>query len=394
MMPSVAIAQRGSPDDGRSHTLVAQQDDLRGLIRDEIEDSGFLRDRIQDEVDRSFNGTMVLINVLLVVLTFLPILSAIYIWLLRRSVVNQIVQDSRDQLRREVEHQLEREIRDEVQRQADEFRQEINRLRDEFVRQLSQLKELYLDAQNQKEVIFQEIKRIVPSSVQRDTISPKLQDKIKDLTQQLEMLKSRHPQISLSADDYVKQGDVLGLEEQYQEAIASYDKAIRLNPDLPTAWLGKGTALRKSGAYEEAITCNERAIALQPDIPWGWFGKGYAHRNLHQYENALECYDRAIQLKPDYFRFWNHRGYVLVKLGRDDDALESLDRGQRLKPDYGNPYYVRAYYYILQGKIDPAIEQLRQAFYYYPTLKSLIQSDPDFDAVRDHPAFQAFMQEA
>ena len=50
--------------------------------------------------------------------------------------------------------------------------------------------------------------------------------------------------------------------EQYEEAIACYDKAIKLYPVNSAAWKNKCTALKKLGRDEEAEQCFAKAREL------------------------------------------------------------------------------------------------------------------------------------
>ncbi len=45
-----------------------------------------------------------------------------------------------------------------------------------------------------------------------------------------------------------------------QEAIDSYDEALRLDPGYAAAWNNKGIALSALGRHEEAIACYEKAL--------------------------------------------------------------------------------------------------------------------------------------
>ena len=53
---------------------------------------------------------------------------------------------------------------------------------------------------------------------------------------------------------------------RYADAIASYDKAIAINPSYAEAWLNRGVALDYLGRYDEAIASYDKVIALQPNL--------------------------------------------------------------------------------------------------------------------------------
>ena len=65
-----------------------------------------------------------------------------------------------------------------------------------------------------------------------------------------------------------------------EEAIASYNRALELNPDLAEAWISKGIALYRLGKFEEAIVCFEKAIELEPNNERAhlWRGKAITYQ--------------------------------------------------------------------------------------------------------------------
>ena len=94
---------------------------------------------------------------------------------------------------------------------------------------------------------------------------------------------------------------------RYNEALKSYDKAVRIKPKYVNAWHGRGVALSNLGRYEEALKSYDKALKLKPDYADSWYGIGIALSNLGQYEGAVKSYDEALKLKPDYADAWRER---------------------------------------------------------------------------------------
>jgi tetratricopeptide (TPR) repeat protein len=53
---------------------------------------------------------------------------------------------------------------------------------------------------------------------------------------------------------------------RYEEAIASYDKAVEIKPDKHEAWYNRGLALGNLGRYEQAVASHERALKIRQQI--------------------------------------------------------------------------------------------------------------------------------
>jgi tetratricopeptide (TPR) repeat protein len=80
-----------------------------------------------------------------------------------------------------------------------------------------------------------------------------------------------------------------------QDILASYDKALQINPDNIDAWNDRGNYLKKIGRYQEAIAAYDQAIQVNPKFGWAWYNRGNALQALGRYEEALDSYDKAIQ---------------------------------------------------------------------------------------------------
>lgn len=305
---------------------------LQDLVEEDLEKSLTIRSQIQAEVDRAFGHTTSLLNVLLGVLTFLPVLAAISVWFIRRSVITQIIRDTQQQLREEVEKQFEQEIAAELKEQATAFKQEIEKLRAEFVEQLAQLQTLFSDAQKEKDQIIQELAQITPSPM-RDSAPPETQQKIQSLTQQLERLKSTNSQLSFTANDYVEQGKAFYFEARYDDALTSYDRAVQLEPDNVRAWFGRGATLAKLQQVDGAIVAYDQAIQIKPDFFEAWFGRGTALTKLQQIDGAIAAYEKAIQIKPDFFLAWFSKARCHALQNNLELALDNLQQAMKLNPD-------------------------------------------------------------
>ncbi|NET09514.1 MAG: tetratricopeptide repeat protein, partial [Symploca sp. SIO2B6] len=284
---------------------------LQQLIDQSLSRSPQFQDRIEFEVDRAFERTTTLLNILLVILTAIPLFAALGIWLLRRSVLAELVAEVRSQVEKEVLPELKvqqstsiqeietikaaaltqlteltsdsRAILDELKLQIGIAEQEMESLKSQMTLQMQRM---VSDAQLVKDQTIQELTGILPMSIQ-GSISPDVQPRLGVLTTFLDTLKSAVPQLTFTPNDYAKQGYAFFFESRYEDAIALYDKAIDMDPDLYDAWLGKAATLLVLQDFDGALTAYEKAIALRQDSFEAWFGKGAVLRKLERYEEAI-----------------------------------------------------------------------------------------------------------
>jgi tetratricopeptide (TPR) repeat protein len=156
-------------------------------------------------------------------------------------------------------------------------------------------------------------------------------------------------------------GIALGNLERFEEAIASYDQALKFKPDYHEAWYNRGIALRKLERFEEAIASYDQALKIKPDKHEAWYNRGNALDDLERFEEAIASYDQALKFKPDYHEAWNNRGYALDELERFEEAIASYDQALKFKPDYHEAWNNRGIALRKLGRFEEAIASYDQA---------------------------------
>jgi tetratricopeptide (TPR) repeat protein len=369
----------------------SQEDAVRAMIQEEVQNSQAISDRVQGTVNQTFGWTITLINFLTAVLIAFPIGVAVIFWMLQQSITAKMENKIRDEIEREVQKKLQDQITAELQARIEQFKQEL-------VQQKTQLQIEFSAVQHEKDRVIRAISQMIEEGdrmlgglPREGAISPEMRAKMSDLTHQLKFLKEINPNLDLTAEDYVNQGNAFYYEQRYPEAIESYNQALMLQPDSAIAWAQKAKALRRSKQLEAALEANDRAISIDPTFSSAWFGRMYTLLTLKQYEEALVAVDRMIELNP-LEEAWKWRAYVLTKLGRYDEALSSVNKAVELHPHLGGVYYCKAYFHLTQGQLDQAFDNLKQAIELHPKLKEILRNDPDFDSIRTDEYFKTLFE--
>ena len=159
--------------------------------------------------------------------------------------------------------------------------------------------------------------------------------------------------------------------KRLEEALASFDRALALEPHSAIAFYNRGNALGALKRFDEALASYERAIALEPDHADTFNNKGNVLNELKRFGEALASYDRAIALKPDYADAFNNRGIALVHLKRLEEALASYDKAIALKPDYADAFNNRGIALGELKRLDEALASYEQAIALKPGLQFL-----------------------
>jgi tetratricopeptide (TPR) repeat protein len=154
---------------------------------------------------------------------------------------------------------------------------------------------------------------------------------------------------------------------RYEEAIESYEQALKHKPNSHEAWINRGMALDELGRYDKAIESYEQALKHKPNSHEAWYNRGVALDKFARYEEAIESYEQALKHKPDYHQAWYNRGIVLGELGRYDKAIESYEQALKHKPNSHEAWCNRGMALGELGRYDKAIESYEQALKHKPT---------------------------
>jgi tetratricopeptide (TPR) repeat protein len=87
-------------------------------------------------------------------------------------------------------------------------------------------------------------------------------------------------------------------EGNYDQAIQSFSEAIRVYPQSPGAFYGRGVAYFAKGDYGQAIQDFSEAIRLNPSTPKALLNRGLAHLYAGQFSEAQQDLSRNLQLDP------------------------------------------------------------------------------------------------
>src|SRR5262249_9688737 len=107
-------------------------------------------------------------------------------------------------------------------------------------------------------------------------------------------------------------------------------------PDFAEIHLNRGNSLARLGRCEEALASYDRALAIRPDMPEAEFARGVVFRDQMRFEEAARCFDRAIELNRNdavWGLYHMYRAEVLNQLGRFTEAFADVERCLRFAPD-------------------------------------------------------------
>ena len=214
----------------------------------------------------------------------------------------------------------------------------------------------------------------------------------------------------------------------FAEARNSSLRALELEPALPTAYAARAQVLQLDGAAEEAAASFERAIALDPrnfDAHYYYarflvtqadhagaarhYEAAFALRPddylpvtlaIQEYqalgdrageqsavERAWAAIEKRLAIDPDDSAAYDHGAGVLALLGRLDEARRFRERALVLRPDDAMTHYNAACAAALAGDYEAALDYLQRSIDLGFNTR-WIMNDNDLVPLHDHPRFK------
>jgi tetratricopeptide (TPR) repeat protein len=119
--------------------------------------------------------------------------------------------------------------------------------------------------------------------------------------------------------------------------------------------------------------------------------KGEACRFSHRFEEAITHFRRALELEPDSIHALLAIAWCYKRTDQLEEAIDSMQIAIEFEPDQAICHYNLACYFALAKRTSNAIEYLAQAIELRPSFRQEVDSESDFDGIRNDPEFVEFL---
>ena len=185
------------------------------------------------------------------------------------------------------------------------------------------------------------------------------------------------PTANKEAMQFYNEARSLQDKEQFQEAEASYLKAIELDPNYCDAMDNVGLVLRKQGNLQQAIYWYNRSIAVKPDNPVAHQNLAAAYSIMGDAKKSLAEYDWLIQHESKNPEGYYGLGKTDLELGKTKDAIDALLKATELYHANGSPFISDAQY--LLGIAYFLEDDCRKAKEYFELVYAHLAEEPDIN---------------
>jgi tetratricopeptide (TPR) repeat protein/TolB-like protein len=156
--------------------------------------------------------------------------------------------------------------------------------------------------------------------------------------------------------------------ENIDSAIASFNRALSLDPNYPQAyaalgeayWQGYQEGQRGKDWIEKASSACEHAVSAAPQLADGHACLGRVYSGTGEYEKAASEFQKATAFDPTSDDAYRGLAHAYQKLNRPAEAETTYRQAIRLRPQYWAGYSWLGFFYFQQGKYDQAAKMFME----------------------------------
>lgn len=157
--------------------------------------------------------------------------------------------------------------------------------------------------------------------------------------------------------------------EKLDEAKDDFDKAIARDANDPVIYFNRGNVFLTEKNYISAHEDYDQALKLDPHNPKLWHSKGLAFQNesekhedsVELYYKAIEMYNRSLELKPSFISAQFHLGIMYHKTSQYKESLKCFSTVLEKIDNDKTVYMARGAVYADMGNHHLAIKDFKSA---------------------------------
>lgn len=157
-----------------------------------------------------------------------------------------------------------------------------------------------------------------------------------------------------SAEQAVRDGDLA-------KALAEFQRAIEVNPNLTSAHLGMGDIYRMKGDYASAEVQYGISARQEPRNFDAQYYHGLMLHLLDRLTEAVQAYLRALAVRPNDFRANLNLATAYYQLDENTQSLPYARKAVELNPDDGAARFNLGAVYAALGRHGDAVREYQQA---------------------------------
>lgn len=154
--------------------------------------------------------------------------------------------------------------------------------------------------------------------------------------------------------------------DQFDKALADFNKALKINPRHFDALIGRGNLYRKIGKYEKSLKDSEMAISINAKDERSYINIGGFYFQEQEYDKSLEATDKALAINSNNADAIMNKAILFSVLGNHEASIPFFSKHIQLRPSDERAYLYRAISYQMLNQNQAALQDFNRALQLNP----------------------------
>lgn len=150
-------------------------------------------------------------------------------------------------------------------------------------------------------------------------------------------------------------GAACTVTDRVEEAMVSFNKALKINPLHSQTLFLKGNLYRKLGDIHQAIDSYKKSLQANHGLLDAWMGLGLAYDEVGDVEEAIRSFQALLKKNPDQYLAWFNLGNALQKIEKFNEAVGCYDHALAISPEFQDALFNKANAFLAMGYLPDSI---------------------------------------
>jgi Flp pilus assembly protein TadD len=215
------------------------------------------------------------------------------------------------------------------------------------------------------------------------------------LVREIERLDRELARRPTDAALHVRRGEVHFKRHDFDEAVADFTAALKLDDRLDEAWFGRGMALGRGGRIDEGIRDLDVYLQRQPRSSLAHTKRGVRYLWKGDLDNAEMDFSKALSIDPDNAEAHDDLGVIHAQRGEYDRAETHFLATVRVDPSYQKGHHNLAMVCYITGKNECALAAVNRGLALMPDARdSLLLKASILETLGRHAEARTTREEA
>jgi len=188
-------------------------------------------------------------------------------------------------------------------------------------------------------------------------------------------------------------GEIYSRQKQLDLAVASFEQALREEPDNAVYHSNLGLVLSRLDKNDAAGQHLTTASQLEPKNAAIQLNLAWHYHKLARYEDELKCLDAAQRLDPKNPQIQIRRVHAMIELGQYDQAEKEIQSEIAANPRDPQPHLLMAFLQTRRGNAASAVEWLQktESLTSREAILKTLERIHDFDPIKESSPYKDYL---